>query len=41
MFNQGKGLSLFPYRYHLEHMHGSDMWAFHIELFKRGLKFCL
>lgn len=34
MFRQGKGSSLFPYRCHLEHMYGSDMCAFHIELFK-------
>lgn len=34
MFHQGKGSSLFPYRRHLGHMYGSDMCAFHIELFK-------
>lgn len=34
MFHQGKGSSLFPYTRHLEHMYGSDMCAFHIELFK-------
>lgn len=34
MFHQGKDSSLFPYRHHLEHMYGSDMCAFHIELFK-------
>lgn len=34
VFHQGKDSSLFPYRCHLEHMYGSDMCAFHIELFK-------
>lgn len=34
MFHQGKGSSLFPHTCHLEHMYGSDICAFHVELFK-------
>lgn len=34
VFHEGKGSSLFPYRHHLEHTYGSDMCAFHIEVFK-------